>query len=361
MTDYYIENRLPKEEEIVEILELMNDVWGKYYYEEGIWRYDRNVLDLIFKSPRQESDFYWIVKLKQTHKIVGFALVILWEVMIHNKGPYSILYGTFITTDTALQKQGIGTAISKEVVEAYNRHKFIGSIFNVEETSVALKTISKERWKRMITIRSSDIAYIRPLNLQKKGKLMDMKWYEKIGAKLIQGAKKSTDPNIRPVRLQDIEAITLLLNSYSNTVDIARIWKEGELKTYITSPMYRGKVYLIESKVKAVISAMVYSLYSKGVIVKIAVIENSHYGHIGSKVQKELIKSLLYDLKMEGIAAAIDFGVGYRDLTPLKKNRFLSYPRKMATYMVARPDWNLDSEPFNLLKEDEEKVYIEVT
>ena len=57
MVDYIIENRAPTEEEIDEIIELMNKVWGRYYYEEGIWYYDRNLLHSFFYGPRQKPDF----------------------------------------------------------------------------------------------------------------------------------------------------------------------------------------------------------------------------------------------------------------------------------------------------------------
>ena len=39
MVNYKIENRMPTEEEIDEIIELMNRVWHKIYYTEGIFNY----------------------------------------------------------------------------------------------------------------------------------------------------------------------------------------------------------------------------------------------------------------------------------------------------------------------------------
>ena len=361
MIDYFIENRFPREQEIDEIIELMNKVWGKYYFEEGIWYYDRNLLDAIFKSPRQKDDFYWIVKMKDTNKIIGFALVILWEVKIYGKGPYNMIYGTFITTDSSYQKMGIGTAISKAVTEIFNKYDFMGSLVGFEDKSIAMKTMSEQRHKRMKAIRRSEIAYIRPLNVQKKGKLMDMKWYEKIGARLIQGAKKVSNPNIRSTEIADIDSILDLLNSYSDDTNaIARIWTKQEIRNYICNPLYRGKVYIKNNKVKAIINTYVFSFHSKGVRIKIAIIENSHYEHITLKEQKNLIKALIYDLKLEGVAAATDFAVGYRDLKPLIKNKFIKYPRKLTQYVVARPDLTLNDEPFTFIEKNKGRIYIEV-
>ena len=126
-----------------------------------------------------------------------------------------------------------------------------------------------------------------------------MKWYEKIGARLLQGVRSIKDERIRSVKEGDEKQIQNLLNSYSKKLTFARFWSFEELQFYMQSPIFRGKVLVEGDEIKAIVCAVVIPFIVKGKIVNIAIFENLHFENISFSDQKKLIRSLLYDLKKE--------------------------------------------------------------
>lgn len=358
MVDYVIDNREPTEKELDEIIALMNKVWHKIYYDDGIYYYTKDVLDLYTKNPYQRPEHYWIAFEKNTRKIIGFALVTPWKVKIYGKGPYNLAYGSLITTDLEYQQQGIGKSIAKEISKCYDKLNFLGAITNFEVISKGIKTISKERSDCIIKLRTSEYAYIRPLNVKGRERLMNMKFYEKIGARLIQGVKPVNDSRIRPVQERDLSQILSLLNEYSEKLNIARVWSEEELRMLLSNPLYRGKVIEINGEIKAILSAIIYPFEVKGVSVKIACLEDCNYEHVDMDLQKKLVRAMLYDLKQEDVAVLNDFNIGYRDLTPLRKNRFIKYPRELSSYIILSNKDKMDA--VKEIKTNDETIYMEV-
>jgi len=277
MIKYHIENRAPTENEIDEIIALMNRVWLKIYYHDGFYKFDRHLFDWYAKSPLQKSDYFWIAKEENTNRIIGFALAMPRMMMIHGTGPYLFGYGSLITVDLDCQKQGIAKAIGEQAKLVGERIQINGSIAIVEEGSKGLKTLSKDMIANVIPLWTHNHAYIRPLNMRDTGKYINMKWYEAIGAKLIQGVKPIHDPRIRNKNPSDYPKIKDLLNEYGTKLDFARIWSLEELCFYLDNPIIHTKVFELNGEIKAVVNAVEVQFSVKDHLCKLGILENMHY------------------------------------------------------------------------------------
>ncbi len=358
MVNFIIENRTPTEEEFPKVLDLMNQVWHSYYYNEGTFNYTRDFIDVYIKSPLQKNDYIWLAIDKDENKIVGVNIMTAQKMMILGQGPYLTGYSSLTSVDPNYQQHGIGRELLKEGKNIYKKGEFIGVFAAFEKVSKGRQTAPSDRRKELIPLWSHDYAYIRPLNVNGRGKLMNMKAYEKIGAKLIQGVKKVEDKRIRSVKSSDIHQILNLLNRYSKKCTFSHVWSKEELEMYIENPLYRGKVFVENDEVKAVISAIRFPFFAKGEIVYISMIENSHYENISFSEQCKLVNALMYDLKKEDVVVAIDFYIGYRSLTPLKKNRFIKYRRPLTLQFL--PHDEKTKSLLSNIKVNNETTYIEI-
>ncbi len=340
MTGYVIENRVPQGPEIDEIIELMNRVWLEVYRDEGFYRFDRNLFDWYARSSLQRNDCFWMAFAAGPRRIIGFGLVMPRMMMIRGQGPHFFAYGSLITVDPEFQRQGVAKAIWEQAGALGKSLGVKGSLAIVEEGSKGLKTLSKDLVDHMLTLWTHEHAYIRPLEVGDFGRYLNMRWYERAAAQLLQGVTAVTDPRVRDVRPGDYDGLRTLLNGYSRTLDLARVWGLEELALYYANPIIRAKVLDVDGEIRAVVNAAVVPFSVKGRTRTIAIMENLHYERIPYADQRLLIRALLHSLKASNVAFATDFAVGYNALRPIRSNRFLRYDRKMALHFfpVADPD-----------------------
>lgn len=358
MVKYKIENRAPTETEIDEIIALMNKVWLKIYYNDGFYKFDRHFFDWYAKSPLQKPEYFWIVVEETTRKIIGFALAMPRMMMIHGTGPQLFGYGSLITVDLDYQKQGIAKAIGENAKQLAERIRINGSIAIVEAESKGLQTLNKEMKANVIPLWTHEYTYIRPLNMRDTGKYLNMKWYEQIGAKLIQGVKPISDSRIRSSNPSDHPQILTLLNEYAHKLDFARVWNLEELQFYLSNPIIHSKVLEEGGKIKAVAHAVEVQFSVKDHLCKLAIMENMNYENIPFVDQKRLIQALIYDLKTAGVTIATDFAIGYNSPKPIAANRFIKYPRKMTFYFM--PIYNPNDEIVMQVKKYAKITYIDI-
>ena len=340
MGDYTIENRVPLEAEIDEIIALMNRVWLDVYHDEGFYRFDRNLFDWYAKDSFRRKDCFWMAFKAGSRRIIGFGLVMPRMMMVHGEGPHFFAYGSLITVDHEFQRQGIARAIWEKAAATGRSLGVKGSLALVEDGSKGLKTLDKDLLDHVLTLWTHQYAYIRPLEVGDLVRYVNMKWYERIVLRLLQGVAPVDDRRIRDVRPADHKGVQALLNGFSKGLDLARVWDLEELALYYANPVIRGKVLEVGGEVRAVVNAAIVPFSIKGHVGTIAILENLHYEGIPPADQRLLVRALLNDLKTAHVAFATDFAIGYSSPHPIRSNRFVRYDRKQMLYFfpVADPE-----------------------
>lgn len=340
MVEYVIEERAPLDSEIDEIVALMNRVWLHVYRNDGFYRFDRDLFEWYANSFLRRDERFWLAIEAGSRRIIGFAIGMPRMITIHGEGPYFFGYASLITVDLKFQRQGIAKAIADRSMPTVKNLGLKGWFAVVEEGSKGLKPLPKELTDHKVPLWTHEHAYIRPLAMRDFGRYVKMKWYERMVARLLQGVAPVNDPRVRDVRPADYPSVAALLNGYSRTLDLGRVWDLDELTRYYANPIIRGKVFEAGGMVQAVVNAAVVPFSAKGRTRKIAILENLHYERIPYPDQRLLVRALLHELKALDVACATDFAIGYNSLRPMRSNRFLKYRRKMTLYFfpIAAPD-----------------------
>nr|MDO8111053.1 hypothetical protein [Candidatus Sigynarchaeota archaeon] len=359
MVEYVIENRFPEESEIDKLNEFLNRIWHEYNYEEGFFDLNKDLFNWYASSPLQKPEYYFICFDKQTREIIGFTMVVARQMFIDGKGPYTMIYGGMMTVDQRYQGLGIGKDLGNTMAHVTDNSDIAGWFAMIEPGSRGLATVRKMEYNNRIELWDHPKMFLRPLNVRKHIKLGNLGVLEKIGAILIEGVKAVKDPRIMPVSIDaDIDQLLDLLNSYAKVYRLARCWEKKELLGYLKNPLCRGMVLKEQGRITGVAIAIVTPFFLKGEKFILAMLENCHYRDLSKPDQNLLVRSLLYQLKQEGIVAVTEFGAGYYDLAPLRANRFIGYKRRMVLYFL--PVMKPDDERLKKIKENKDPIYVDI-
>src|SRR5271157_1022120 len=126
MDSFHVEARRPTPEEVQEICDLFNRVWGKVYNDKGWYYYTPDVFNWYVGNPRNDPESYFIVFDDETNNIIGYFGISSFEMAINGQDSYQFGYPTMITVDLDYQSKGIGKLLGTQVKSFYERKGYIG-------------------------------------------------------------------------------------------------------------------------------------------------------------------------------------------------------------------------------------------
>ena len=308
----------------------------------GTIMFDEDTFKFMFCSPYFKKDLFIRAIHKATGDTVGFMGSIPRILKINDK-----IFNCFIPSWEAVhwkhQRKGIAknmvtkmiaTGIPMGVDAAY-------AMFEPEEHGINSAKASAESLnltQYMIEAYKINKFIIRVLDIKRTSSVIKFKFYEKIFLGLLQGVKKVNNPRVRNFKPADGERLFELMKDFVEKNEISVIHEHDDFIWYINHSVINCVVHTDENDIPdGFIIAWKFNLSGFGNSTPFGWLDIVHTHRLSIKEAADLSKHMSWRTKEIGWAGLQTPYIPYFNPKPLKKAKFIFFPKKLILTFFPSP------------------------
>jgi hypothetical protein len=287
----------------------------------------------IFGGPSIDRDFFIKIIHKPTNDLVGFFGLIPRNLSIKQK-VYKAAIPSWISVRSDHQRKGLAKMMGKKMLEmGLNSGYDLGfALFEPEQrgidTAEAVARESNVPMKRAFFLSKY---IIRVFDADVTASVVKVKRYEKLVFRLLQGVKKPKNPKVREFRKEDINQLFELMSDFPERNDISIVPDYDDFEWMLKNPNVVCAVHTNNSgKIDGFIFAWEFILAGFGNQTPFGWLDAVHIHRLKSKDAKDLVHFFAYIAKKRGWSGIQSPYIPYFDSKPLKKAKFIFFPKKLS-------------------------------
>jgi len=331
-TEYFVEEFNLEEEHYPHIVQVTNDAFSGHHYEGvGALFFDIESINMFFGSPFLSKCIFVRAVHKETGEWIGFCAAIprMLSVKTAHREYKTYLIG-FYTIKQKYQKMGISRALGRLIIKIGIEKGLDGYIAFFEEGEHgidAANSVSRKTKQPLDSFLNVDNLLLRVLNVSKFSRIVNLKFHEKMGLKLLESVKNRENASIRQYSESDFPQIKELLGDFPKNNIISLIRDPIDFKWFIENKRVTTVVHLNQqAKVDGFIAMFKFHITGFGNIEAIGCIDTIHTYNLNEDDARDLANFLCLTAKELGIVAIQTPKFPYFDVTPFKKSGFIEFP-----------------------------------
>jgi hypothetical protein len=299
----------------------------------GTIQFDEETFKFMFCSPYNPyKDLFIRAIYKPTGETVGFMGSIPRKVKVKDK-----IYNCFIPSWQAVhwnhKRKGIAREIVIKMIEEGKKRNVDAAfaLFEPEEHGInSAKSATQKINFPMVNIYKTNKFIIRVLDIKRTAGVIKLKWFEKLFLGAIQGVQKINNPNIRDYRKEDAEQIYDLMLDLNKRNDVAILHEKNDFEWYLNQPGINCVVHTDNAgKINGLMLAWKFHLSGFGNSTTFGWLDIIHLYKLTTKEAADLSKYLIRRSFERGWAGIQSPYIPYYNPEPLKKSRFVFFPKKL--------------------------------
>ncbi|NPD87716.1 MAG: GNAT family N-acetyltransferase [Asgard group archaeon] len=308
----------------------------------------------IFGGPSIDKDFFIRVIHKPTNELVGFFGLIPRKLAVNEK-VYKSAIPSWISVRSDHQRQGLAKSMGKKMLEMGLAAGYDCGFALFEPEQRGIDTAEAVARETNIPMRRAFYLtkyVIRIFDAKIAASVVKLKWYEKLVFKLLQEVRESKSSSVRRYQKNDIDQIFELIGDFAERNQISIVPNYEDLKWMLNNPNVVCVVHENDiGKINGFIFAWEFVLAGFGNQTPFGWLDAVHIHRLSSKEASDLAKGLCFEAKKIGWAGIQTPYIPYFDSKPLKKAKFIFFPKRLSLDIFNLK--NID------LPEKIESVYVE--
>ena len=269
----------------------------------------------------------------------------------HFKGKiFDAVLSCIMVTRKDLLRQGLGLAIINEGLRINKEMNYDFALMTLEKdhrSTLMVQKLEREghpiEWVKKMSVAG------RVLDLDRVFASEKLKSWERFILKAIRADKvpqQRSDLILREYRKEDVRECLELLNRYTRSITLARIWEADELSWELDCPdVSKTLVYEKDRKIKALINFIYHDHLGK-TTERWAWINHLAYPELSPQERIDFIRAFLSYISDKDCIGAIEWTKKYYPMSPLYRARFFPYFRAVnMVSMTFNPNISLKNIP----------------
>ncbi|MHA1346683.1 MAG: GNAT family N-acetyltransferase [Candidatus Heimdallarchaeaceae archaeon] len=343
-TEYIIEQFTLEEKDFDEFSKLITSAFledGAAQEEGASIVFNADTFKMMYGAPSGDRSLFVKVIHKETNEIVGFLGAIPRELKIVDKN-YKFVIPSWLCVHSDHQRKGLATALGEKIYDICKDAGYVGgfSIFEPEQYGKDISRIVVKKENIIIKrVTSMKNFVIRVLDAKKLAKVVKVKWYEAQAFKFIQGVSKIKSNNVRNFKKSDSDKLFELLMEHVQINQLSIVPKKKDFEWVLEQPGVLCAVHTDQDDVaKGFILAWEFNLAGFGHHFPCGWLDIVHIHGLTTKEAKVLADFASFSAKKRGWIALQTPYIPYFDPKPLKKAKFIFYPKTLHLDMMLLED-----------------------
>ncbi len=339
-SEYVIEQFTLEDKDFDEFSKLITSAFledGAAQEEGASIVFNEDTFRMMYGAPSGDRSLFVRAIHKESNEIVGFLGAIPRELKVFDK-KYKFVIPSWLCVHSHHQRKGLATALGEKIYSVCLEANYVGafSIFEPEQygKDISRIVVKKENLiiKRVTSIKQF---VIRVLDAKKLVKVVKVKWYEKQAFKFIQGTSKVKNKNVRNFKKSDSDRLFELLMEHVQRNQLSIVPKKEDFEWVLDQPGVLCVVHSDQEDVaKGFILAWEFNLAGFGHHFPCGWLDIVHIHGLSTKEAKELANFASFSAKKRGWIALQTPYIPYFDAKPLKKAKFIFFPKTLHLDMM---------------------------
>ena len=298
----------------------------------GTIAFDEKTLRLIFGCPYLSQDLFVRVIHTPTGETVGFTGGIPRNLAYGDK-IYQFGVPTFQSVHRDHQRKGLAVKMNLKLIETGQSMGFDGGFASYEPEAHGIDAVLRVvedhglKMQQMLKIKQF---IVRVWNVKEMAPVVPLKPLEKIWMTLRQGIKKLTNPQVRAFQPEDADQIFALMQDHIEHNELAVVREKKEFTWYLNQPNVNCVVHEDhEGKIDGFMVAWQMNLAGFGHSVPFGWLDTVHLYRLPLKEAADLCNFMCHTAREKGWVGLQTPYIPYFDPKPLKKAKFIFYPKKL--------------------------------
>lgn len=309
--------------------------------------FNEDTFRMMYGAPSGDRSLFVKAIHKETNEIVGFLGAIPRELKVVDKN-YKFVIPSWLCVHSDHQRKGIATALGEKITSICIDAGYVGafSIFEPEQYGKEISRIVVKKENLIIKrVTSMKNFVIRVLDAKKLAKVVKVKWYEEQAFKFIQGVSKVRSNNIRYFKKSDSDRLFELLMEHVQRNQLSIVPKKEDFEWLLNQPVVLCAVHTTQDDVaEGFILAWEFNLAGFGHHFPCGWLDIVHIHGLTTKEAKKLADFASFSAKKRGWIALQTPFIPYFDPKPLKKAKFIFYPKTLHLDMMLLEDIDFPEE-----------------
>ncbi|MHA1522175.1 MAG: hypothetical protein ACTSVZ_12825 [Promethearchaeota archaeon] len=299
----------------------------------GTILFDEQTFNIIFGSPIISRDFFVRAIHVPSNEVVGFLGAI--PRLVNMKGNLlNYVVPAWAAVHYKHRRKGLALKMGIKLREI-GIEKDVDGGFSIHEpeqhgidTSKAVARDTDMPIEEFAFIRQF---IVRSLDTPRVVSVVKLKWYEKIAFRLLQSVPKNRNPRIRRYDPKDGEQMFAMMQDHIDRNEVSLVRDKEDFLWYLRQPGVNCVVYENDKgEIKGFILAWRMKLAGFGNAVPFGWLDLIHTHRLTQSEAKDLANYICITSKELGWAGLQTPFIPYFDPAPLKKAKFIFYPKKMS-------------------------------
>ncbi len=300
--------------------------------EGGTISFSEETFNIFFGSPSIPRDYFIRVVYKPTGEVVGFEGANPRGFHVNGK-TYKTGVPGMLAVHPQHQRKNLAFRIGATMLKMGKELGYDGGfgLFEPEahgiDTSAALVRETGIQCREIVTIKKF---IVRVFDIKKMSQVVRTKWYEKLALGLLQGVPRNRNPRVRKFRSEDAERMYELLDDHRTHNQASFIREREDFVWFLRQPGVNCVVHEgTDGRVDGFIIAWRFDIAGFGKAYPFGWLDMVHIYRLSKAEAADLCNFLAHTSKELGWVGLQSPYIPYFDPAPLKKARFIFYPKKL--------------------------------
>ncbi len=298
----------------------------------GTISFSEEAFNIFFGSPSIPRDYFIKVVYKPTGKIVGFEGANPRAFHVNGK-TYKTGVPGMLAVHPEHRRKNLAFRIGATMLKMGKELGYEGGfgLFEPEahgiDTSAALVRETGIQCREILTIKKF---IVRVFDIKKMSQVIRTKWYEKLALGLLQGVPRNKNPRVRKYKPEDADHMCELLDDHRTHNQASFIREREDFVWFLRQPGVNCVVHEgADGRVDGFMIAWRFDIAGFGKAHPFGWLDMVHIYRLPTKEAADLCNYLAQTAKELGWVGLQSPYMPYFDPAPLKKARFIFYPKTL--------------------------------
>nr|MDO8088962.1 GNAT family N-acetyltransferase [Candidatus Sigynarchaeum springense] len=331
--DYVVERFTLDDENYKRAVQVVKAAYLENSPEEGgTISFTEETFNIFFGSPTIPRNYFVRVVHKPTGEMVGFEGATPRLLHVNGKNYRTGVPG-MLAVHPQHQRKNLALRIGAMMLKMGKELGYEGGFgfFEPEahgiDTAAALVRETGLKGREIITIKKF---IIRVFDVKKMSQVVKIKWYEKLGLALLQSVPRNKNPRVRKYKPGDAERVFELLEDHKTRNQASFIRERDDFIWFLGQPGVNCVVHEgADGKVDGFMIAWRFNIAGFGKSHPFGWLDMVHTYRLSTKEATDLCNYFAQTSRELGWVGLQTPFIPYFDPAPLKKARFVFYPKKL--------------------------------
>ncbi|GAB4307867.1 MAG: hypothetical protein Kow0069_05730 [Promethearchaeota archaeon] len=298
----------------------------------GTIAFDEETFDLMYGSPKSPRDMFVRALHEPTGRVVGFLGGIPRDLSVGGR-VYKFGVPSWAAVHPAHQKRGLALRMGLKLLELAKEKGFDGGLafFEPEAHGIdAARSLARRsglKYSEILTIRRF---VIRVFDVARTASVAKLRWYERLGLRLLSRCREPENPHVRPYRPGDAPALHRVAVRQAERCQLAMVRDVDDLEWYLGHPLVNCVVHEgDDGEPDGFIVAWRFLMAGFGRAVPFGWLDLVHLDGLPADEARDVATALCWTSRRRGWAGLQAPLIPYFDPSPFKRAKFVFYPKSL--------------------------------